>query len=123
VRLKEAAMTFWQRDHAWFAAIAPVEEPEIVVIVLNEHGGHGASEAAPTAAAIIERYFELKRSDASASIAASTSLPAVPLPPRPAMEVKPVRPPAAAPQPDETRTAAQTRPLAQANSVPAGGGP
>ncbi|MGO8970293.1 MAG: penicillin-binding protein 2 [Myxococcaceae bacterium] len=123
VRIKEMAMSFWQRDHAWFAAIAPAEEPEIVVVVLNEHGGHGASEAAPTAAAIIEKYFELKRNDANASIAASTSLPPVPLPPRPALEARPARLPPPAPEPDETRTAAQVRPLARAASVPSGEAP
>jgi len=123
VRLKETAMTFLQRDHAWFAAIAPVEEPELVVVVLNEHGGHGASDAAPTAAAIIQKFFELKRADANASIAASTSLPSVPLPARPAMELRPARPPAPVPEPEETRSAAQVRPLARASSAPAGGRP
>ncbi len=123
VRVKEASLNFWQRDHAWFAAIAPAEEPELVVVVLSEHGGHGASEAAPTAAAIIEKFFELKRGDASASIAATTSLPSVPLPPRPAAEVKPPRPPAAGPAPDETRTAAQARPLARVLPPPTPPGP
>jgi penicillin-binding protein 2 len=118
VRLKEQAMTFWQRDHAWFAAIAPAEEPEIAVVVLNEHGGHGASEAAPTAAAIIRRFFELKRSDANASIAASTSFPSVPSPPLPAAEAKPPRPPVAVPQPEETHAAVQPRPVARMAAVP-----
>jgi penicillin-binding protein 2 len=113
VRLKEQAMTFWQRDHAWFAAIAPAEEPEIAVVVLNEHGGHGASEAAPTAAAIIRKFFELKRSDANASIAASTSFPAVPLPPPPPAEVRPPRPPPIFVQPEETHAAVQVRPVAR----------
>jgi len=106
-------MTFWQRDHAWFAAIAPAEEPEIAVVVLNEHGGHGASEAAPTAAAIIRKFFELKRSDANASIAASTSFPAVPLPPPPPAEVRPPRPPPIFVQPEETHAAVQVRPVAR----------
>jgi penicillin-binding protein 2 len=47
VRLKKEAMTYWQRDHAWFASFAPAEDPEIAVVVLNEHGGHGGNEAAP----------------------------------------------------------------------------
>ena len=33
------------RDHAWFAAFAPVEDPRIAVIVLAEHGGFGAAAA------------------------------------------------------------------------------
>jgi penicillin-binding protein 2 len=121
VRTKESAMTFWHRDHAWFAAIAPVEEPEIAVVVLNEHGGHAASEAAPTAAAIIRKFFELKRSDANASIAASTSLPSLPLPSRPPAEAKPQRPATpATPGPEETRHAEQARSLARMGGPPAG---
>jgi penicillin-binding protein 2 len=65
VRLKTHQMDFFQRDHAWFAAFAPAEEPEIAVVVLNEHGGHGGSDAAPTARAVFQRYFELKQEDAS----------------------------------------------------------
>jgi penicillin-binding protein 2 len=119
VRTKEAAMSFWQRDHAWFAAIAPAEEPEIVVVVLNEHGGHGAGEAAPTATAIIRKCFELKHNDANASIAASTSLPSVPLPPPPPPEAKPARMPAPAPPvPEETHANAQARPLARVAAQP-----
>jgi penicillin-binding protein 2 len=30
---------------------------------LNEHGGHGSSDAAPIAMKIIEKYFELKKLD------------------------------------------------------------
>jgi penicillin-binding protein 2 len=119
VRLKEQAMTFWQRDHAWFAAIAPAEEPEIAVVVLNEHGGHGASEAAPTAAAIIHKFFELKRGDANASIAASTSLLPVPLPPSPPppAEARPSRATSPGPAPEETHAAVQARPLARMGGV------
>jgi penicillin-binding protein 2 len=45
------------RDHAWFAGYAPSSDPEIVVVTLVEHGGHGASAAAPIVASIIEEYF------------------------------------------------------------------
>ena len=45
-------------DHAWFAAFAPVDKPEITVVVLVEHGGHGGSEAAPVAKKIIEEYVK-----------------------------------------------------------------
>jgi penicillin-binding protein 2 len=37
------------RDHAWFACMAPVEKPEIIVVVFLEHGGHGGSAAGPIA--------------------------------------------------------------------------
>ncbi|MEN9800037.1 MAG: hypothetical protein RL653_3734 [Pseudomonadota bacterium] len=60
VRLKTEQMDYWSRDHAWFAAFAPSKDPEIAVVVLNEHGGHGGTDAAPTAMAVFKRYFELK---------------------------------------------------------------
>ena len=44
------------RDHAWFVAYAPVESPEIAVVVVVEHMGHGGSAAAPLAKELIEAY-------------------------------------------------------------------
>jgi len=46
-----------RRDHAWFAAFAPVEDPQIVVAVFLEHGGGGSTDAAPVAMEILDRYF------------------------------------------------------------------
>ncbi len=66
VRLKKEQMSYFVRDHAWFVAYAPAEDPEIAVVVLNEHGGHGGSDAAPLAKVVVERYFELKKLDAAA---------------------------------------------------------
>jgi penicillin-binding protein 2 len=62
-RLKKEEIPFFQRDHAWFAAFAETHEPEIAVLILNEHGGHGSSDAAPIAMKIVEKYFELKKLD------------------------------------------------------------
>jgi len=42
------------RDHAWFVAFAPEKDPVIAVAVLIQHGGHGATAAAPVARKIIE---------------------------------------------------------------------
>ncbi|HYA92973.1 MAG TPA: penicillin-binding protein 2 [Thermodesulfobacteriota bacterium] len=50
------------RDHAWFVAYAPVEDPKISVVVLVEHGGFGASAAAPIAKKVIEQYLNLNPS-------------------------------------------------------------
>jgi len=50
------------RDHAWFIAFAPVENPEIAVSVFVEHGGHGSTGAAPIAGRVIEAYFSKKTS-------------------------------------------------------------
>jgi len=50
------------RDHAWFAAYAPFEDPQIAVVVLVEHGGYGGAAAAPIAKKVIEKYFNLEAS-------------------------------------------------------------
>ena len=44
-------------DHSLFTAFAPYEDPQIVVTVVVEHGGHGSEAAAPVARALIEAYF------------------------------------------------------------------
>ncbi len=52
------------RDHAWFVAYAPAEDPRIAVAVIVENTGHGGTYAAPIAKALIEEY--LKDSDVDA---------------------------------------------------------
>ena len=46
-----------QADHAWFTSWAPVETPELVVVVFVEHGGRGSEAAAPLAREMHEAYF------------------------------------------------------------------
>jgi penicillin-binding protein 2 len=58
--MKEKEIPIRYRDHGWFGAFAPVEEPEIAVAVFIEHGLHGATAAAPVAQRIMARYFEKK---------------------------------------------------------------
>jgi len=41
------------RHHAWFVGWAPLDEPELVVAVIVEHGGDGGTVAAPIAAEVI----------------------------------------------------------------------
>ncbi len=48
---------YWHRDHGWFAAFAPAEDPEISVAVVIEHGGHGGSSAAPIVGKFLRYYF------------------------------------------------------------------
>jgi penicillin-binding protein 2 len=48
------------RDHAWFVAYAPFEDPKIAIAVLVEHGGFGATAAAPIAKKVIEHYLHLE---------------------------------------------------------------
>ena len=45
------------RDHAIFVSFAPKDNPEIVVVVVAEHSGHGGSAAAPVAKKVLEAYF------------------------------------------------------------------
>ena len=82
-RLKASQVGYFERDHAWFAAFAPAEDPEVVVVVLNEHSGFGASNAAPTAAAVVKKYFELKAQDAAERAGPVPPEPAPATPPRP----------------------------------------
>lgn len=44
-------------EHAWFAAYAPWDQPEIAVVVLIEHGGSAGKVAAPVAMRIVRDYF------------------------------------------------------------------
>jgi len=45
------------RDHAWFIAFAPAEQPRIALAVLAENGGHGSSTAAPIARKVLDYYL------------------------------------------------------------------
>lgn len=55
--LKDDEIPYLMRDHAWFIAFAPFDDPEIVVSIIVEHGGHGGSTAAPIAKEIFQTYF------------------------------------------------------------------
>jgi penicillin-binding protein 2 len=46
------------RDHAWFVAYAPADNPKIALAVIVENVGHGGTFAAPIAKALIEEYFK-----------------------------------------------------------------
>ena len=84
VRLRSDQMSYWERDHAWFVAFAPADDPEVAIVVLNEHGGHGGVDAAPAAASVLRRYFELKKTDGQAFGPGAQPVPspgAVPPPP------------------------------------------
>ncbi len=47
------------RHHAWFVGWAPLDEPEIVVAVIVEHGGDGSRAAAPVAGQVVEAYLSI----------------------------------------------------------------
>jgi penicillin-binding protein 2 len=50
---------FEQPEHAWFTAFAPVENPEISVIVYLYNGGEGSVAAVPVVREILAHYFGL----------------------------------------------------------------
>jgi penicillin-binding protein 2 len=57
------------RDHALFVSYAPIDNPQIAVAVVVEHGGHGSSVAAPIASALFEAYFPVVKSAAQQNTA------------------------------------------------------
>ena len=86
------------RDHSWFVAYAPAENPRIALAVLVENGGFGAQSAAPIARQVIDYYLLDQR---AVEPAAPQEAPPAPVPSRP------TTPPAAvpAPQPAAARNA------------------
>jgi len=68
------------RDHAWFIAFAPYDDPRYALSVLVEHGGFGAEAAAPKAREIM-RVALLKDPEVRARIEKPLPLPAMPLGP------------------------------------------
>lgn len=45
------------KDHAFFGAFAPRENPRIAIAVMCENAGYGATSAAPIASLLIEKYL------------------------------------------------------------------
>ena len=52
----EEALSEYQRNHGWFIAFAPVDNPEIVLAVLTENSG-GGSSAYPVARAMLDYWM------------------------------------------------------------------
>src|SRR5438105_14229549 len=55
------------QDNAWFAAFAPANDPQYVVVVMIERGGKGGEVAAPIARAIYDAIFFEKVASAGLS--------------------------------------------------------
>lgn len=58
-RMSEHMMDYYHRSHAWFTSAGPIENPQYVVTVLLEHGGHGGSVSAPIASKLFDKLYEL----------------------------------------------------------------
>ncbi len=59
--VKTEQLTYFNRDHAWFVAYAPAQNPQIAIAVLVEHGGHGGDAAAPMAKKVFEKFMETQK--------------------------------------------------------------
>ncbi|MGB5867735.1 MAG: penicillin-binding protein 2 [Arcobacteraceae bacterium] len=58
-RMKEHELEYFQRSQAWLTTYAPYKNPQYVVTILVEHGGHGGSAAGPMAGKIYDKLIEL----------------------------------------------------------------
>jgi penicillin-binding protein 2 len=59
--VKTEQLAYFNRDHAWFVSYAPVENPQVAIAVLVEHGGHGGDAAAPMAKKVFEKFIEVQK--------------------------------------------------------------
>jgi penicillin-binding protein 2 len=59
--VKTEQLAYVNRDHAWFVSYAPVENPQVAIAVLVEHGGHGGDAAAPMAKKVFEKFIEIQK--------------------------------------------------------------
>jgi penicillin-binding protein 2 len=64
------------RDHALFIAYAPYEDPRIAVALIVEHGGWGASAAAPIARKLFDYWLSPERTENESRVSVPPSLAA-----------------------------------------------
>lgn len=58
-RMREEDMLYLQRSHAWLTTYAPFEDPQFVITMIIEHGGHGGSAAGPKVSQIYNKLLEM----------------------------------------------------------------
>jgi penicillin-binding protein 2 len=59
VRMKESELQYYERSHAWLTTYGPFENPQYVVTIIEEHGGHGGEAAGEIASKIYDKLDEL----------------------------------------------------------------
>jgi len=52
------------RDHGWFIAFSPMEQPEIALAAIVENGGFGSQSAAPAIKQVLDVFWALKAENA-----------------------------------------------------------
>ena len=85
------------RDHSWFIAFAPADQPRIALAVIVENGGWGASAAAPIARKVLDAYLLGEDGKLKPPTPVNPALPA------------PKQMPPEAPVPDQKRATAPTQ--------------
>ena len=58
-RALEHEMAYYTRSHAWFTSYGPYKNPQYVVLVMVEHGGHGGQAAGGIVSNIYDKLLEL----------------------------------------------------------------
>src|ERR1700728_3874535 len=82
-----------KRDHPWFVAFSPSEEPRIAIAVLAENAGFGAGTAAPIARTVLDAYLlgdDGKLKPSMEPGAKPSELPSIKAPEAPAQPAAPV---------------------------------
>ncbi len=58
-RIREKDLKYYKRSHAWLTTYAPYDNPQYVVTVLLEHGGHGGGACGPYVTQIYNKMREM----------------------------------------------------------------
>ena len=58
-RRQEHELAYYNRSHAWFTTYGPYKNPQYIVSVLVEHGGHGGAAAGEMVSKIYNKLLEL----------------------------------------------------------------
>ena len=61
------------KDNSWFVGYAPRRNPEIVVAVIVQGGGHGSEAAAPVVRDVVRTYYEKKNRKMQGEVTAQNS--------------------------------------------------
>jgi len=59
VRMKESELQYYERSHGWITTYGPFKNPQYVVTVLEEHGGHGGEATGEITSKIYDKLYEL----------------------------------------------------------------
>ncbi|MDD5156954.1 penicillin-binding protein 2 [Sulfurimonas sp.] len=58
-RTLEHDMSYYTRSHAWFTTYGPYDNPQYIVTVMMEHGGHGGAATGKIVSDIYDKLLEL----------------------------------------------------------------